>query len=286
MKKLLSLVIIAFVISSVLFAGGQQEQQAEDTQEGAAQEMSGDYAFGGSTTVQGIIAPAIEMFEQKHPDVTLSYQGVGSSNGVKGALDGSYTLGAASRELKEGELDKGAKPLPVAADVIAVVVNEDSVPLADLSNEDVAAIFAGEVTNWSELGGPDQEIPVFNRDEASGTRSVFGEKCVEAGGYDEFMSDATVVTSNGDMAAKVGNTPGAIGYVGLGFIDNPGLKVLTIGGVEPSGKTAASGDYPYSRNLNVVYTGELSGVPKAFVEYLLSEEGQAIAEEQGFIAIK
>jgi phosphate transport system substrate-binding protein len=285
MKKLVSLLFFALVISAIAFAGGQQEGSgAGDASEGEG--LSGEYAFGGSTTVQKIIAPAIEMFEEKHPNVTISYQGVGSSNGVKGVLDGSYSLGAASRELKASEEEKGVVSKPVASDVIAAVVNEDSVPIANLTNKEIAAIFAGEITNWSEVGGPDAEIAVFNRDEASGTREVFSEKCVASGGYESFTDDATIVTSNGDMAAKVGNTPNAIGYVGLGYADNEGLKTLQVGGVEASAKTAASGSYPYFRYLNVVYTGELSGVPKAFVDYLLSSEGQAIAEEQGFFALK
>jgi phosphate transport system substrate-binding protein len=273
MKKIL-IILIALTLSASAFAVGEQE---------TTNEFSGDYAFGGSTTVDPIITAAIEEWKELYPDVHISYEGVGSSNGIKGILDGTYSLGAASRELKDGEKEDGALSIPIALDALAIVVNGDTVPISNLTIQQVAEIFAGQITNWNEVGGPDEPIVVFNRDEASGTYETFEKKIL---GKDyEFMQEATVVTSNGDMAAKVGSTPYAIGYVGLGFIDNPGLEPLNLEGVAPNIENVYNKTYPVQRFLNVVYKGELDGVEKAFVDYLLGEDGQAIVEDLDFIPL-
>jgi phosphate transport system substrate-binding protein len=266
---------VALVAAAVAIAGGQSEEAAG---------MSGDYAFGGSTTVDPIITAAIEEWRDMYPDVHISYEGVGSSNGIKGILSGQYSLGAASREPKASEADKGVKAVHIALDAIAPVVNQGSVTITNVAVEDLARIYAGEITNWSEVGGPDEDIVVFNRDEASGTYETFEKKVM--GDY-EFMQAAGVVTSNGDMAAKVGATPYAVGYVGLGYVEEPGLRALSADGVEPTIDNVYNESYPIWRFLNVVYAEDsgLGQVEAQFVQYLLSDEGQSIVEEEGFISL-
>lgn len=285
MKKSLLFVLLVLIATAFVFAGGQQESKsepaaAEEKEEG----LSGDYAFGGSTTVDPIITAAIEEWRDIHPDVHISYEGVGSSNGVKGVISGQYSLGAASREPKDSEKEQGVRGIHIALDAIAPVVNQDTVTISNVSVDQLAQIYAGEITNWSEVGGPDETIVVFNRDEASGTYETFEKKVL--GDY-EFRQDAGVVTSNGDMAAKVGATPFAIGYVGLGFVEEPGLKAVNVDGVEPTIPNVYDESYPIWRFLNVVYhkdTG-LGEVEAKFVQYLLGDVGQAIVEEEGFIAL-
>ncbi|MDY7028161.1 MAG: phosphate ABC transporter substrate-binding protein, partial [Spirochaetota bacterium] len=182
------------------------------------------------------------------------------------------------------EVEHGVIAVPVALDAIAAVVNKDTVTISNLSIEELARIYAGEIKNWKEVGGPDQGIVVFNRDEASGTYETFEVKVLKGGGY-EFAADHGVVTSNGDMAAKVGDTPYAIGYVGLGFVSEPGLKAVTLEGVEASIDNVYNKSYPVQRYLNVVHVGELGEVEQAFVDYMLGDEGQAIVEELGFIPL-
>lgn len=274
MKRLFT-VMLLLLAAGMLFAGGQSEK-ADDSG------FSGDYAFGGSTTVDPIITAAIEEWKDIHPDVHISYEGVGSSNGIKGIISGQYSLGAASREPKDKEVAEGVKAVHVALDAIAAVVNKSSVTISNLSIEELAKIYAGEIKNWSEVGGPDAGIVVFNRDEASGTYETFEKKVL--GDY-EFASDHGVVTSNGDMAAKVGDTPYAVGYVGLGFVKEPGLKALTLEGVMPSVDNVYNKSYAVQRYLNVVHVGELGEVEQAFVDYILSEDGQAIVEELDFIPL-
>ena len=278
MKKIL-FVLVILSLAFTAWAGGSKEAEAEAT-------FSGDYAFGGSTTVDPIITASIEEWKSMYPDVHISYEGVGSSNGIKGILSGQYSLGAASRDPKDKEAAEGVRPVRVALDAIAPVVNKNSVAVSNLSIEQLAKIFAGEITNWSEVGGADGEIVVFNRDESSGTFETF-EKLVMGKADLEFMAAAGVVTSNGDMAAKVGATPNAIGYVGLGFVKEKGLKPVSVNNVEATVDNVYNESYPIWRYLNVVYVEEtgLGDVEKAFVEYILGSDGQAIVEEEGFISL-
>lgn len=278
MKKILIIGLLLTVAVLTVFAGGQKE----------ADGWSGDYEFGGSTTVEPIMVAASEIWEERYPGLNLSYDSQGSSVGVRGALEGTYNLGAASRSLKASEMDEGAVAYAVALDGVAVVVNKESVNIGNMSLEQVTKIYAGEIMNWSEVGGPDEEIVVFNRDEASGTRSCFDDSTVGAMDM-EFTNTAAIVTSNGDMVSKVGSTPYAIGYCGFGYIGrDPGTKTVTVDGVEPEAKNVLNDSYGVSRKLNVISKGEVEdgSFEAAFIDFLLSDEGQAIAEEEGFIALR
>ncbi|ORC31829.1 hypothetical protein B4O97_16710 [Marispirochaeta aestuarii] len=276
MKKTLILVSL-LLAAGLVFAGGQQAAGSSDG-------LSGNYAFGGSTTLEGFLRPAIDEFTEMHPGVTISYDAPGSSAGVKGALDGTYDLGAASRKIKDSEKADGAVPVVVALDGVAVVVNKESVTISNLGMDQIRKIFSGEISNWSVLGGPNAEIVVVNRDEASGTRAAFGDITL---GDAKFTDKAIITTGNGDMVAKVGSTPYAIGYCGFAYIDRePGTKAVTVDGVEPSMENVLSEKFPIQRPLNMVHTGDLDDVEQAFLDYLLSEDGQAIIEEEGFISVR
>jgi phosphate transport system substrate-binding protein len=284
MKKLFLIALIAIAAAGFAFAGGGSDG-------GDAEGFSGSYAFGGSTTVLPIAEVAIEDFMDMHPGVELTYEGQGSSVGVQGVIDGVYSLGGASRELKDKEMSAGAIATPIALDGIAVVVN-GGVPVDNLSIEQVAKIFTGEIHNWSAVGGPNKAIVVVNRDEASGTRAAFLELCLEKALGDDakYILDAITVESNGDMVTKVGATPDAIGYCGFGYIDkarNAGAKEISVEGVDPTVDAVLSGEYPVSRKLNIVHKGALKegSLEKAFVDFLLSPDGQAIVEDEGFIAL-
>ena len=285
MKKISALLMILLSLAAFVFIGCQKTTNDETITASAKASFSGNYAFGGSTTVEPIIRAAAEAFGEMYPEVRISYDAPGSSAGVKGALAGTYSLGAASRSLKSSEVDAGAVPYAIAKDGVAVLVNKGSVPMDNLSKEDVTAIYAGEITNWSDLGGPDAEIVVFNRDEASGTRSCFADATVKEEKKD-FINTAAIVTSNGDMVAKVGSTPYAIGYCGFGYIGkDAGTKAVTVDLVDPTSVNVLSGEYAVSRELILITKGEvLSGsLEEAFINYILSDEGQDIVAEEKFI---
>jgi phosphate transport system substrate-binding protein len=309
-KKIVILMTLVLSIAILAFTGCVQDNNSQedtsqepnnnsstntDNEESANNEDSfaGTYNFGGSTTVEPIALAAIEEFEELYPDVKISYDGTGSSTGIQGVLDGTYSLGAASRDIKEEEKQSGAVAIPIALDGIAVIANEN-VDVADLSLEQLAKIFTGEITNWKEVGGSDNPIVVVNRDEASGTRGAFSEMVLEeALGKDPeptFIAEAVTTDSNGDMITKVGTTPNAIGYCGFGYIEqakDAGAKTISIEGVQPEIDTVADGSYPISRYLNFVSNGELQEgtLEKEFIDFLLSDEGQAIVEDEGFIRL-
>ena len=276
MKKALVLVCL-LLTAGLVFAGGQQASETEG--------LSGNYAFGGSTTLEGFLRPAIDEFTEMNPGVTISYDGTGSSSGVKGALDGTYDLGAASRELKESEIADGAVPVVVALDGVAVVVNKDTVTIDNLTVDQISQIFQGKISNWSEVGGPNADIVVVNRDEASGTRAAFLE--VAVGKKNKYTDSAIITTGNGDMVAKVGSIPNAIGFCGFAYITkDPGVKAVTVNGVEPTMENVLSQKFPVQRPLNMVHTGDVDEVEQAFLDFLLSEDGQAIIAEEGFIVLQ
>ena len=271
------LIVLTLISTGIVFAGGQKEAEVKS------------YAMGGSTTVEPIVRSAIEAYETVNPNVRLSYEAQGSSVGVQGAIDGVYVLGGASRELKSKESDAGAVATPIALDGIAVVAN-NSVLVDNLTREQIAAIYTGEITNWSEVGGADKDIVVINRDEASGTRVAFMELTLHKvyGKESEFLKDAITVESNGDMVTKVGSTPDSVGFCGLGYVDKAisgGAKALLIDGAEPTVDNVVSGEYAISRKLNVVTLGDPEGFAADFIEFLLGDEGQTIAEDEGFIAL-
>lgn len=279
MKKFMFILGLVVLTCAMAFASGGTDNSADTG-------FSGDYAFGGSTTVEPVALAAIEYFMAEYPNLKISYDSQGSSVGVKGVLAGTYTLGGASRSLKDSEIEKGAKATAVALDGVAVIVNKSSVTISNLSLDQVIAIYAGEITNWSEVGGPDAEIVVFNRDEASGTRSCFKDATVKIQKKD-FVSSAAIVTSNGDMVSKIGATPYSIGYCGFGYIDrDPAAKPITVDGVEPKEENVKNDTYKISRPLNIVYSElEEGSLEKAFVDFLLSADGQEIVKEEKFIPL-
>ena len=278
MKKIIVIMIALSVLTAgFVFAGGAQEAEVTS------------YAMGGSTTVEPIIRSAIEAYVDVDSSVRLSYEAQGSSVGVQGAIDGVYVLGGASRDLKSKEVDAGAVATPIALDGIAVVAN-NSVLIDNLTLDQIAGIYTGEITNWSEVGGADKAIVVITGDEASGTRAAFQELTIEKvfGKEAVFLKDAITVESNGDMVTKAGSTPDSIGFCGLGYVDkaiSSGAKTILIDGSEPTVDNILDGSYSISRKLNVITLGEPEGFAAEFIAYLLGADGQTIVEDEGFIAL-
>ncbi len=251
----------------------------------AEAELSGEITEAGSTTVQPLAEKLAEAFSAQHPKVEITVQGGGSSVGVKSAGEGTVDVGAASREVKESELQEFPDLVihTIARDGIAIVAHPD-VPVDGLTKEQVKGIFAGEITNWSEVGGPDKPIVVVSREEGSGTRAAFEEMVMGKEGP-PIVDTAILQPSNGAVRTTVSTTPDSIAFLSFGYLDES-VKVLTVDGVEPTEANAASGNYPIVRPLNLLTKGEPGGVVKAWLDFILSEEGQAIVVEEGYIAVK
>ena len=241
----------------------------------------------GSTTVLPIAQKAAEEYMEKHPDVDVRVSGGGSSVGIQSVGEGIADIGMASRELKDEEKSRypNLKPIAIAKDGIAIIVHPDN-PITSLTLEQIRGIYNGTYTNWEEVGGPDKEIVVINRDSASGTREFFWKHVMLK---DDFVATALEKNSNGAVKQTVSQTPNAIGYVGLGYVDNSvkAVKIKKDGmEIEPTVENILNGEYPISRSLYMITNGEPKGIAKDFIDFVLSEEGQKIVEEEGFVPIE
>lgn len=241
-------------------------------------------SIAGSTTVQPISMKAAEIYMSKHPDVQVLVQGGGSGTGIKMVAEGSVDIGASSRNLKDKE--KSANPdlvaHVIASDGIAVITHSANT-LDDLTKEQVQDIFSGKIKNFNEIGGPDKKIVVVIREEGSGTRSAFEELVMDKGKIDGAQA-ALQKPSNGAVKATVASNENAIGYIGIGYIDSS-VRAMKIEGVMPSGDTIKDGAYTVSRNLYFVTKGQPTEIAKDFIDFVLSEEGQGLVEEEGFIRV-
>jgi phosphate transport system substrate-binding protein len=241
----------------------------------------------GSTTVLPIAQKAAEEFMKMNPGTYISVRGGGSSVGIASMIDGTCDIADASRAIKDTELDKaianGRDPVAhvVAMDGIAVIVNPAN-KIDALSKKQVKQIFTGQISDWSEVGGQPGKIVTISRDSSSGTYEAFGELVLEK---QKPRADALLQASNQAIASTVSRTPGAIGYVGLGYLSSS-VKALEIEGVVPSKETVLSGKYPVSRPLFMYTNGQPQGAIKEFMDFVKGEEGQKIAEEQGFVGLK
>ena len=214
-------------------------------------------------------------------------RGGGSGIGIKSAIFGTVDIGNASRQVTgiEHEISKKKNTniieTAIALDAISVVVHKSN-PLQNLTLSQLKDIYSGKIENWQELGGKDQEIIVISRDISSGSFLVFNETVLDSANVKE---NSMRLPSNNAVAVTVGYTPGAIGYIGLGYV-NADLKIISINGVLPSRPNVRNGSYILIRNL-YMYTSETPRqLAQDFIDFILSEEGQEIVETQGYVRIK
>jgi phosphate transport system substrate-binding protein len=241
----------------------------------------GSIEVSGSTTLLPVTQAAAEEYMKKNPEIRVSVQGGGSSAGIEAAAMGASEIGMSSRELKGDELKLELVKYPVAIDAIAVIVNKKN-PIGNLSSDEIRKIFSGEITNWKEVGGSDMEIVVVNRDEASGTREAFSKLLMKES---EFTKKAVIQPGNGQVKAIVEGTPGAIGYLSLGYVTES-VKTVALDGVKPSIETLKSGDYPLQRTLYYLTKGNPGKLAQDFISFVLSERIQEEIIGKEFIPVK
>lgn len=253
---------------------------------GCSKDASSKVTVKGSTTVLPITQKAAEDFYDKHK-IGVSISGSGSGNGIKALLDGSTDIAMASREMKGKELklakEKGikTKEITVALDMIVPVVHPDN-SVKNLSMDQLKAIYDGSISNWKKLGGKDENIVVISRDTSSGTYEVWSKLVLKKA---DVRNDALLQASNGAVASAVTKNPKAIGYVGYGYLDDS-LQAVNVNGVEATIKNGKSGKFPISRKLYLyVDEANLSADAQKFIDFLLSDEGQKIVKEIGFLPL-
>ena len=242
----------------------------------------------GSTTVLPIAQACAEEYMNAHEDAFITVRGGGSGVGIAALIDDQCDIADASREIKEKEIEAakadGVEPVDhvVALDAIAVVVNPALEGVEELGIEQIASIFTGEVKSWEAFGGPDEEIVIISRDVSSGTFEVFKEMVLSGEPVDD---GALKLASNQAVATTVASTPGAIGYIGFGYLSKK-LKALKIEGVEPSIKTAREEEYPIVRSLHMYTDGQPTGLAGEFLDFVLGKQGQALVEEMGYVPVR
>lgn len=232
----------------------------------------------GSTTVQPVAEKLANAYMAEHPDIKIIIQGGGSSTGIKSCNDGTVDIGAASRELKSNEPALITHLL--ARDGIAIVTQASN-PVSGLTTEQVKDIFAGNITNWSEVGGDDHAIVVVAREEGSGTRTAF-EELVMKGAL--ISGDAILQPSNGAIKTTISTTPYSIGFLSLGYVDTS-VKALAIDGVIATEGNAQNGTYPIIRPLYFLTKEQPTGAVEDFIDFCRSSAGQDIVEDEGYLRI-
>ena len=241
----------------------------------------------GSTTVLPIAQACAEEFMDQNPYVNISVQGGGSSVGIAAIIDGTTDIGDASRPIKDKEIKKAVskgiapKAHVVAMDGIAVIVHLSN-SVSALTKKQIKAIYTGKISNWSGVGGRGGKIVVIGRDSASGTFEAFTKLALDKA---KTKPGALLQASNQAVATVISKTPGAIGYVGLGFISSS-VKAAIVDGVECTKETVLSGEYPLSRPLFMYTNGKPVGALKKFLNFVTGVRGQQLAEENGYVGLK
>jgi phosphate transport system substrate-binding protein len=251
--------------------------------------FAGSLVIKGSDTLGAKLVPQLaEAFKAKHPETTFNISAEGSATGIAAIIDGTAQIGMSSRKVELTEeaagQAKGVKffPTVVAHDGIAVIVNEKN-PVAKLTKKQVEKLFTGDVTDWSAAGGNAGTVSVYTRNTSSGTFKDFKTMAMKKRDY---AASSQKMAGNEQIAAEVGKNVNGIGYVGLAYTKAPGVKVVVIEDTVLTDENVRTGKYPYSRETYLYTNGAPTGETKNFIDFAVSEEGQKIAAQVGFVPVK
>lgn len=271
MKKLLTTLFLTLTLSSAAFAAPE-----------AFRGLKGEIAIAGGTAHIPVMTEAAKRIAEVAPDVIVTVQGGGSGVGVKQVGEGVVQIGNTGRALKAEEVEKyGLVTWPFAIDGVAMAVHPEN-PIQSLTSEQAKDLWSGKITNWSQVGGPDMEVHLYGREEGSGTRQTFDDLVIGKEG--EVAPNLNVVASNGAMKTAIAADKGALGYVGIGHIDDS-IKGLALDGAVPNQDNAASGAYKVTRQLYMNTKGQPEGLTALFIDYIYSPEGSEIIRGAGYIPL-
>lgn len=250
----------------------------------------------GSDTMVHLVTAWSDAYMKAHPEAKISVTGGGSGTGVAALLNGTTDICASSRDLNEEEKKsaggKGLKltDLTVARDALSIIVHPNN-PVNELTTDQIASIYTGEVTNWKDLGGPDETIVVASRESSSGTYMFFQEHVLKKKDY---TPSALLLPATSAIVQTVADSTGAIGYVGLGYVHEAGGKVKAIAvkasadapAVMPTVETVLNNEYSIARPLFLIISKEPTGTAKGFLDFCLGDEGQKIVVDAGYVKVK
>jgi phosphate transport system substrate-binding protein len=242
----------------------------------------------GSDTLGAKLVPTLaEEYKAGHSGVSFEIAAEGSTTGIAAIIDGTAQVGMSSRHAKPTEVSAGQakgvklKATTVAFDGMAVIVHATN-PISKLTKRQVEQIFTGDVADWSAVGGQPGKFSIYTRNTSSGTYSDWKDLAMKKRNYAE---SSQKMAGNEQITAEVAKNPSGIGYVGLAYIHDPGIKVVAIDGLLPTRADIVSGKYPYSRPTFYYTNGEPTGEAAKFIAFTLSAEGQKIAEKVGFVPV-
>ena len=292
MRKMMAMLSAAVVAVGVMGCGGNAatdsnadanttSQTADATTDTTASaDLSGKITLAGSTSMEKLANAMAEAFMEKYPNVTVAPEFTGSGAGLESLAKGTVDIGDASRALSDDEKAGGAVENIVAIDGIAVITDSENA-VSDITSEQLAQIYTGEITNWSDLGGADEQIVVIGREAGSGTRDGF-ESITETKDTCVYRQE---LTSTGDVITTVANNPDAIGYASLASLKDT-VKAVTVDGVAPSEDTVKDGSYKIQRPFVLVTKEgvELSETAQSFMDYATSADSADIIRQAGAVA--
>ena len=287
MKKILAFALSAVMALALLAGCGNQtdnnsssNDNGGDASDTPAASVSGTVSTDGSTSMEKVIGALSESYMAANKDVTVNYNPTGSGAGITAVQEGTCDIGLSSRALKDEEKAAGLKETVLAYDGIAIIVHPDN-PVSDLSIEQIAKLYTGEITNWKDVGGSDAEVVLIGREAASGTRDGF-ESITGTKDKCQYRQE---LTSTGDVITAVSQNPDAIGYASLAAIKDS-VKALSVDGVTPSETTVKDGSYQVQRPF-VLVTVEgkaLSAAAQSFFGYATSADAADIIAKAGAVA--
>jgi len=283
--------VISFLCSSLLL--GCNNTEGAVTEEDGLPYEGKELVISGSTTLLQVSEAWASSFMKKFGG-TVIINGGGSGAGIADLINGTNELANASRQIKDAEMEaaKNAgldiQEYTVLYDGIAVIASSN-VTIENLTIEQLSKIYTAEITNWKDLGGEDAEIVIIARDSSSGTGEYFLEEVVQVGKTlkeNDYSEMALRLQSNADIVNQIKENDNSIGYIGLGYLEES-LKAVKVEGILPTVESVKDESYPISRGLYVYAPGkELTDIGKAYIEFVLSSDGQEIGLKEGFVPVK
>lgn len=251
-----------------------------------AEDLSGTITAAGSSALKPLADDAANAFSEKYPDVAITIDAGGSGEGLKQVAEGTVDIGNSDVEASEKlDADQAGELVDhqVCVITMAPIVNEDVKEggVTDLTKDQLISIFTGETTNWSEVGGPDEDIVLVTRPTSSGTRATFQKYALD--GAEEASNESMETDDSGVLLQNVKDTKGAIGYVALSYlVDDPGVATVSIDGVEPTLENTYNGTYPVWTFEHMYTKGEPNDVTGAFLDFIMSDEYSDQMESLGY----
>lgn len=282
-KKSFVFLMVSFVASICIFSGCTNVRKYSGNDKG---HLTGTITIVGSTAMQPVVEKAAEKFMDKNQDLTINVQGGGSGTGLTQVLGKGADIGDsdvyADEKIKDKQKTSELVDHMAVVQGFAAIVNKD-VNIDNLTKEQITEIFRGDITNWKDVGGQDLKIVVINRPSSSGTRITFIKKALS--GVNVIKGNTLNEDSNGALLRTLENTPGAISYTGLAYL-NDKVKPLKINGIEPTVENILAGKYNIWSFGHMYTKGQAVGAVKAFLEYMDSEEVAQMARQMRYIAGK